>query len=190
MNAGRRTRTNRIPVRRWLAPGLALALALGGGSASAQLDAGRVAYVDTQRLLDNAPQILAARTRLQQEFDRRDSELKAEQARLAALDQRAQAEAATLAEPDLTALKRQADALRRSIERTQQRLREELNTRSDEEVDRVWPLISEVVAEYAREAGYDLVLQSPVVYASGRVDITERVLDRLKRDFAQTQAQP
>jgi outer membrane protein len=186
MNAGRRSRTVRFRTRLWLGPMLALVL----GSALAQDGSGRVAYVDTQRLLDNAPQVLAARERLRQEFDRRDAELKVEVARLAALDQRVTNEASSLPEAEFTALRRQADALRRSIERTQQRLREELTTRSDQEVDRVWPLITDAVAEYAREQGYDLVVPSPVVYVSGRIDITERVLDRLKRDFAQAQAQP
>lgn len=185
MNAGQRTRTTRIRALRWL--GLALALLLTVASAQ---EAGRIGYVDTQRLLDSAPQVLAARERLRREFDQRDAELKAEQLRLAALEERVVSEAATLPAVELTALKRQADALRRSIERTQQRLREELNTRSDQEVDRVWPMISEAVADYAREAGYDLVVQSPVVYASGRVDITDRVLDRLKLDFAQGPENP
>lgn len=184
MSAGRRTSTRRFRARTWL--GFALAFVFGAAVAQ---DGSRIAYVDTQRLLDNAPQIVAARERLRQEFDRRDAALKADIARLAALDQRVAAGAASLPDAELTPLKRQAEAMRRSIERTQQRLREELSTRSDEEVDRVWPLISEAVADYARETGYDLVLQSPVVYASGRIDITDRVLDRLKRDFSQARAE-
>jgi outer membrane protein len=188
MRAGRRTNPMRFRARHWLMLGLALAFALFLGAAAAQDGATRIGYVDMQRLIDNAPQTLAARERLRREFDQRDAELKAEVARLAALDQRVKDEASTLAEPELTALRRQADTLRRSIERTQQRLREEFNTRVDQELERTWPLINEAVAEYAREAGYDLVVPSPVVYVSGRVDITERVLDRLKRDS--TQAQP
>lgn len=186
MSTGRRSNTVRFRPRLWLAPALALLVA----AAPAQEGAGRVAYVDTQRLLDSAPQVLAARERLRQEFDRRDADLKVEVARLAALDRRIADDVQGVPEAERATLQRQADALRRSIERTQQRLREELTTRSDQEIDRVWPLITDAVAEYAREQGYDLVVPSPVVYVSGRVDITERVLDRLKRDFAQTQTRP
>ncbi len=195
MNAGRRTRPMRFRARSWLGLGLGFALALVlavevTSTASAQDSGARIGYVDMQRLLDNAPQVLAARERLRREFDVRDAELKVEVARLAALDQRVKAEAATLSEPDLTTLKRQAEALRRSIERTQQRLREELGARTDQEIDRTWPLINEAVAVLAREEGYDLVVQSPQVYFSGRIDITERVLDRLKSDAAQTANPP
>lgn len=181
----------RFRARSWLAISLALVLALDVTSTATAQDSGaRIGYVDMQRLLDNAPQVLAARERLRREFDGRDAELKVEVARLAALDQRVTSEAATLTEPDLTTLKRQAEALRRSIERTQQRLRGELGARTDQEIDRAWPLINEAVAELAREEGYDLVVPSPQVYVSGRIDITERVLDRLKRDAAQTANPP
>lgn len=191
MNAGRRTRPKRFRARSWLAIALALVLALEvTDTATAQDSGARIGYVDMQRLLDNAPQVLAARERLRREFDGRDADLKVEVARLAALDQRVTSETATLSEPDLTTLKRQAEALRRSIQRTQQRLREELGARTDQEIDRAWPLINDAVAELAREEDYDLVVQSPQVYVSGRIDITERVLDRLKRDAAQTANPP
>lgn len=170
---------------------LALAAWLAGTSffVSAQ-DGGRIGYVDMKRLIDQAPQMQAARERLRNEFDARDAELKTEVARLAGLDARLRDEAATLAAPDLTALQRQAETLRRSIDRTRQRLQQELAARSDEEIERTWPLIDEAVADYAREAGLDLVVQSPQVFVSGRIDITDRVLERLRRDTAQAQADP
>lgn len=170
--------------RRACAGWLLLALALLAGTALPPAALGqpaptRVGYVDMQRLLDNAPQVLAANARLKQEFDARDAALTADQARLAELDARLASGGAENAD----ALQRQADALRRSVERTRQRLRDELRTRSDEEVDKTWPLINEAVADYAREQGYDLVVPSPVVYVSGRIDITDDVIERMRREF-------
>jgi outer membrane protein len=188
MNAARRTTAKRLGARRWLGPALGLALALGGGPAPAQDGPSRVGYVDMQRLIDNAPHMLAARGRLKQEFDQRDATLKQDEGRLADLDRRLQDEAAKLAAADLAALQRQADALRRSVERTRQRLREEFSTRVDQELDRTWPLINEAVADFAREQGYDLIVQSPVIYVSGRIDVTDRVLDRLKSEYSQAKA--
>ena len=54
----------------------------------------RIGYVDMKRLIDNAPQMLAARERLRVEFDARDAEITAEIARLATLDARLRDEAA------------------------------------------------------------------------------------------------
>ena len=172
------------PPRRARAGWLLLTLALLAPvalppAALAQPAPTRVGYVDMQRLLDNAPQVLAANARLKREFDTRDAELTADQARLAELDARLASGGAE----NVEALQRQADALRRSVERTRQRLREELRTRSDEEVDKTWPLINDAVADYAREQGYDLIVPSPVVYVSGRIDITNDVIERMQREF-------
>lgn len=185
MNAARRTTAKRRGARRWLG----LALVLAAGLALAQDGPSRVGYVDMQRLLDNAPHMLAARARLKQEFDQRDAALKQDEARLAGLDLRLRSEAATLPAAELATLQRQADALRRSVERTRQRLREEFSTRVDQELDRTWPSINEAVADFAREQGYDLIVQSPVIYVSGRIDVTDRVLDRLKREYSQAKAE-
>ncbi len=155
----------------------ALAIALAGSVAWAQGGV-RIGYVDMQRLLTHAPQILAARTRLQKEFDARDAELRGDAARLAELELRA---GKTSDEGERADLTRQADALRRSIERTRQRLRSELDQRVDEETEKAWPQINDAIAEHGREQGYDLIVTSPVAYVSGRIDVTDDVLARLAR---------
>ncbi|MEZ5463733.1 MAG: OmpH family outer membrane protein [Lysobacteraceae bacterium] len=156
-------------------------LLLLGGTAAAQDGSGRIAYVDMQRLIDSAPQVVNARARLQTEFAERDRALDADVERLAALEDRIRREADLMSADDARALRQEADALRSSIQRTRERLSQQLGSRIDEELDRAWPDIEASVAEYAREAGYDLVVGSPVIYASGRVDITDRVLDRLRQ---------
>lgn len=179
MHAGRRTSFPRFrPGLGWAA--LLLSLLLAGGAAWAQPAPTRVGYVDMKRLLDNAPQVLAANAKLKSEFDARDAELTADTARLADLDARIASGGAGSTAP----LQRQADALRRSVERTRQRLRDELRTRSQEEIDRAWPLINDAIAAYARDQGYDLIVPSPQVYVSGRIDITDDVLERMRRDFS------
>ena len=182
MHAGRRTASLIRPSRRgWTALLLSAALALAASTAPAQPAPTRVGYVDMKRLLDNAPQVLAANVRLKQEFDASDAQLTADTARLAELDARiARGDTGT---PDT--LQRQADALRRSVDRTRQRLRDELRTRSQEEIDKAWPLINDAIAAYARDQGYDLIVPSPQVYVSGRIDITDDVLERMRREFSE-----
>ena len=171
--------------RRGLRPFLGavlLVLATGLFSPAGWAQAGaRVGYVDMQRLLTHAPQILAARSRLQREFDARDAELRVDTARLAELEQR---QGRTDDEATRSSLTRQADALRRSIERTRQRLREELAARVDEETEKAWPAINDAIAEHGRAQDYDLIVTSPVAYVSGRIDVTDDVLAQLQRQQA------
>jgi len=172
------SRTQLPPLWKRCACGLALALLMAVGAPALRAQSVRIGYVDMQRLLVNAPQIADARSRMQQEFDARDAELRVDEARLAELELRAGK--ATNAE-DRETITRQAEALRRSIERTRERLRNELNARVDEETERAWPLINDAIAEHGREQGYDLIVTSPVAYVSGRIDVTDDVLARLRR---------
>ncbi len=152
--------SNRLPpprMGRILAVLLACLLGLSTHPSLAQ--SVRIGYVDMQRLLVSAPQIIAARGKMQKEFDARDAELRVDEARLAELELRAGSAAAP---EDRDGLKRQADALRRSIERTRERLRD-------------------AIAEHGRAQGYDLIVTSPVAYVSGRIDVTDDVLALLRR---------
>lgn len=157
-----------------------LALFAAGGQAqdSAAL---KVGYVDMKRLLDNAPQVVAGRIRLEQEFASRDRSLDADQQRLDELRARLSREEAIMTSDAAGALKREANALERAIRRQRDEMRTALKTRTDQELDRSWQQINNAVVEFARENGYDLIVPSPVVYASSRADITDAVLERLRR---------
>ena len=157
------------------------ALILGQGAALAQVAAGgKIGYVDMKRLIDNAPQLDAARALLEAEFAERDAALKTEQARLTELTARQRQPSAQAPADEATALDREIELLSRNIERTRARLREDLNRRAQEEYTRRWDSMHDEVVAFARENGYDLIVESPVVYASPSVDITDAILERLR----------
>ncbi len=157
-----------------------IVLLLAVAAPTASQNAPRIAYVDMKRLLDNAPQVAAGRERLAREFRERDAQLKQQEARLAELKRREQAGAAAAESVPASQLAREIGTLERGIERLRGQLRSELGTRGAEELGRRWPEIQSVIVEYARENDYDLVLQGPVLFASANIDITDRVLERLR----------
>ena len=175
---------------RWGIGALLLAFALLPTCLFAQAPAGKIGYVDLKRLIDNAPQMIESRARLEREFAPRDTTLKADESRLASMKQRYDRDSAIMAKADAESLKRQIDTLDRSIKRTREDLRNELNTRAAAERDRIWQNINDTVIEYARAQGYDLIVPSPVVYASPRIDITDAVLERLRRPTPAAGATP
>ncbi len=138
----------------------------------------RIAYVDMKRLIDDSPQVSEARARLQREFDASIALLREDEQRVSAL----QARLRTAEADQATALRAELEPLRRSVERTRERLRGELESRSEQEVQRAWPVLNEAIAQYARANDLDLVVSSGALYVSGRVDITDRVLDLLERE--------
>jgi outer membrane protein len=159
-----------------LLPSLVGAQPAGGGS--------KIGYVDLKRLIDNAPQMVESRTRLEREFAPRDAALKADEKKLADLRARYERESAIMARADAETLKREIDTLDRAVKRTREDLRTELNTRAAAERDRIWQQLNDIVIEYARAQGYDLIVPSPVVYANARIDITDAVLERLRHSGA------
>jgi outer membrane protein len=163
--------------------GLALLLALIAAITAApamaqQAAATRIAYVDMKRLIDDSPQVREARARLQREFDASIALLREDEQRVAALQSRL----LTAEGEQAISLRAELDPLRRSVDRTRERLRSELESRSEQEVQRAWPVLNEAIAQYARSNDLDLVVSSGALYVSGRVDITDRVLDLLERE--------
>jgi outer membrane protein len=151
---------------------------------------GKIGYVDLKRLLDNAPQMSASKARLERDFTARDAALKADEAKLTASKQRYDRDGAIMSKADAEALKREIDALDRSNKRTREDLRTELNTRAASERDRIWLEIQETVITYARSQGYDLLIPSPVIYFDPRIDVTDALIERLKRSGTSETTKP
>ncbi|GAB4181628.1 MAG: hypothetical protein Tsb002_01750 [Wenzhouxiangellaceae bacterium] len=164
---------------------LVIMLLLAG---SIQAQEPRIGYVDMKQLLDNAPQVVAGRDRLDIEFRDRNDALENDQQRLDELQNRLQF-ATELSADERLRYEQESRLLQRSIERRRDELRQELQLRRNEEISRVEADINAAISSIARDTGYDLIVASPVVYASERIDITQRVLDFLQREYAADQAE-
>lgn len=141
----------------------------------------RVGYVNMKQVLDNAPQVVAGRQQLDQEFRPRNEAIEAEEARVSKLEQ--QVANGDMAEADRSVLEREAREARRSINRKREDLRDELSFRRTEEVQKLEDQINVAVQEIAQRYGYDLILSSPVVYADPALDITDLILEQLQIEY-------
>lgn len=144
-----------------------------------------VGYVDMKRVLDNAPQVLAGKQLLDQEFRSRSEAIEIDEFRAQALQDQ-------LAQGDMSAessqqTDRELRELRRNINRRKEDLRDELSFRRTEEVQKLEEEINLAVQEIARRNGFDLILSSPVVYASPDLDITDLILEQLEVEYSADQ---
>jgi outer membrane protein len=163
---------------------LLLGIALSATAAAQEL---RIGYVDMKEVLDNAPQVIAGRAKLDQEFRSRNDSIELDEMRVVALESR-------LAQADLDSanslqLEREVREMRRNISRRKEDLRDELSFRRTEEVQRLEEEINVAVQEIAQRNGFDLIISSPVVYASPELDITDLILEQLEVEFAADQAE-
>lgn len=141
----------------------------------------RVGYVDMKQVLDNAPQVLAGREKLDLEFRPRNETIEFQERQVQAMDDRLQM--GDLTEDARIRLDREFREMRRNVNRQKEDLRDELSFRRTEEVQKLEEQINLAVEEIARNNGYDLILSSPVVYADPSLHITQLILDQLRLEY-------
>lgn len=159
---------------------LLVAALLVVGSAQAEM---RIGFVNLGRVSAEAPQAEAARAKLEQEFAPRDREIAAEQSDIRALEERLNRDGAVMSEEEQRRLQRDVVSRKRELRRVQDEFREDFNMRRNEELGRLQRQIFETISSVAEQREYDLIVSDGVVYASEQVDITDMVLERLRRDF-------
>jgi len=145
----------------------------------------RIAYVDMKQVLDNAPQVIAGRATLDKEFRARNDAIEMDEFRAQTLESRLVQ--ADLSPDNKLALERELRELHRNISRRKEDLRDELSFRRTEEVQRLEDQINVAVQEIAQRNGFDLIISSPVVYASPDLNITDLILEQLEVEFAADQ---
>ncbi|MBT8071818.1 MAG: OmpH family outer membrane protein [Gammaproteobacteria bacterium] len=141
----------------------------------------RIGYVDMKQVLDNAPQVLAGREKLDLEFRPRNETIEFQERQVQAMDDRLQL--GDLTEDARIRLERELREMRRNVNRQKEDLRDELSFRRTEEVQKLEDQINLAVQQIARENGYDLILSSPVIYADPSLDITGLILDQLRLEY-------
>jgi outer membrane protein len=157
--------------------GLAAVLALAAGFAAAADY--KIGFVNTERLFREATPAKRAQQKLEKEFAQRDAELGKLTRQVRDLQALLDKDSATMAEADRRAKERDLANLTRDMQRAQREFREDLNLRRNEELASVQERANKVIQQIAEAEKFDLILQDPVVYASQRIDITEKVIKAL-----------
>ena len=143
----------------------------------------RTAFVNISQILEQAPQADAVRETLNQEFASRDVDLAAGDKKLDLLKQRLDRDGASMEEEERRKLERELLTQEREMKRSHEEYSEDRNIRKNEELGKMQREIRLSIVTLAKELAYDMVLESGVMYASDRVDITGMVITRLKKDF-------
>lgn len=157
---------------------LTLFVLVAGPATAQQL---RVGYVDMKQVLDNAPQVLAGREKLDLEFRPRNETIEFQERQVQEMENRLQL--GDLSEDARVRLDRELREMRRNVNRQKEDLRDELSFRRTEEVQKLEDQINQAVEAIARDSGYDLILSSPVIYADPSLDITQLILDQLRLEY-------
>ena len=158
---------------------LALGAALFGFSTlSSALDY-KIGFVNTERLFREAAPAKRAQQKLEREFATRDAEIQKLSKQVRDLQAVLDKDGATMPENDRRNKERDLANFSRDLQRGQREFREDVNLRRNEELAGFQERANKVILQIAEAEKFDLILQDPVVYASQRIDITEKVIKAL-----------
>jgi outer membrane protein len=138
----------------------------------------KIGFVNQERILRESAPAKRSQTKLDKEFAARRAELDRLEKQGRELEAVMQKESVTLPEAERAAKDRQLQQLTRDFQRLQREFREDVNLRRNEELVSLQERANKVISEIAEKEKFDLILQE-AVYASGRIDITDKVLKAL-----------
>ncbi len=139
---------------------------------------GKVGFVNLDRILRDAVPAQRAQKKIEAEFAKRDQELAKIAEQLKKMQENMEKNAVTMSESERTRREREFNDVNREYQRKQREFREDLNQRRNEELAGVLERANRAVRQIAEAEKYDVIFQE-AVWASPRIDITDRVIKAL-----------
>ena len=152
----------------------------------------KIGYVNAARLMDESPQADAVSKRLKQEFSDREKSLLAKQNELKKMQDRMTRDGAVMSEEERSNLDHDILSLQRDVQRKSDEFRDDLNLRKSEETNKLLAVMQAAIADIGKEQHYDLIVYEGVAFASPTIDLTDKVLEKLRASLnaADTAAAP
>src|SRR6202165_332567 len=153
-----------------------LSLAAPGFAQGAEYKMG---FVNGERLFREAAPAKRAQQKIEKEFAARDAEIQKLSKQVRDMQALLEKDGVTMSEGDRRGKERDLANMSRDLQRMQREFREDLNLRKNEELTAVQERANKVIQQIAADEKFDLIIQEPVIYASPRIDITDRVVKAL-----------
>ena len=138
----------------------------------------KIGFINSERLFREAAPAKRAQQKLEKEFAGRDAEIQKLSKQIRDLQTALEKDGVTMPEAERRDKERDLANKNRDLQRMQREFREDLNLRRNEELSAVQERANKVIQQIAVDEKFDAIIQD-VVYASPRIDITDRVIKAL-----------
>ena len=149
-------------------------------TASAQDSGYKIGFVNTARVLKEAPQARKVEERLKAIFEPREAQLKQERQEILTLEDQLKSDSG-LSSNARRKLEREIRLKVSQLKFLEQEFREDQNLRRNEEIRNLQKVISSVLKKQGDNGKFDLILTEGVSYVSDQIDITAETIEMLKR---------
>jgi outer membrane protein len=160
---------------------IALSMLIGSGVAAADV---KIGFVNTERVFREAAPAVRAQKKIEKEFAKRDQDIQKMAAKVRKMQEDLEKNSVTMSESERRNKQRELGELNLDFQRKQREFREDLNQRRNEELAAVLEQANRAIKAIAESEKYDIIFQE-AVYASPRIDITDKVIKALADKPAQ-----
>jgi len=148
----------------------------------------KIGFVNTSRVLKEAPQARRVEERLKAEFEPREAQLKEKRQEILDIEEQLK----TFDQANTTTTRRKLERQIRlkvnQLKFFEQEFREDQNLRRNEEIRELQQVIARVLEQLGDSGEYDLILTEGVSYVSDQIDITAEIVEMLKLQAESTEA--
>lgn len=141
----------------------------------------KIGLVDFRKILASSDEAKMMVEKMQKEFKPRQEKILALEKDLKDKSEKLQRNAAIMSDLEKSKLEREIVSQQRDLQRLQEEYREDTIARQQEETQKLFEKVGEVVKKIAEKEQYDLILHQDVnVYASDNINITDKVMKAMK----------
>jgi outer membrane protein len=143
----------------------------------------KIGFVSVEKILTDAPQVEAVNASMLERFGGRKTELQEMEKEIKSMQENYKRNELVMTEDKLNELKNSIIAKIQEFKQKEAMLQQEVATVRNQELAVLQQSVSSIINEIAKDEKYDLILSEGVVYADEKLDITNKVLERMKKAF-------
>ena len=136
----------------------------------------RIAFVNAEKIFVESNMAKAAQTRLQNEFAKRQNEIRDGAQKIKAMAEKLDKEAAVMPEAERVRRQRELADFDRDLQRKNRELNDDANQRNAEERAKIAERANTAIRQVAEQRKIDVIFQEPPAYLNPRLDITDEVI--------------
>ncbi len=159
---------------------LFLVFVLSSTGAIAENHSYKIGFVNTSKVLKQAPQARKVEERLKAEFGPREGQIKEQRQEILALEDQIKSDKA-INSNTRRKLEREIRLKVSQLKFLEQEFREDQNLRRNEGIRELQQVIAGVLEKLGDSGNYDLILTEGVSYVSGQTDITDQIIEMLNQ---------
>lgn len=143
----------------------------------------KIAYINVDQILSEAPQFIQANQRVIKEFQPQELQLQQQAKTLQNRVDEFNQQSATLTQTQRSEQLKAIAKLENEIKRQAQQIKATLQQRNQEELGKIQALINKAIEQIAKQEQYDLILYQEVAYVNDKIDISQQISQQLKEWF-------